>query len=267
MVSDTPRTSSEPRKPEEASPFPNAVPQRDTAAAPPPAASSQPRRELPEAAPLPKRTQAEAEAAKAAGLNAISPEAKLAQQPAQPALPSPAPLASLESRTPQAFRTQPPPPDASAARARADAGRASTTEGARVGSTAPEGARTDPVQPPAPVAALSSPPPTAVNPAPQAFRGAPVARSPQADKANADGAGLRRGESDSQVLELRKERTAKTAGVPMTPEAWVAKIVALVNDGKRDEAERELVDFRSAFPDADDRLPASLKDWARTIRR
>ena len=74
-------------------------------------------------------------------------------------------------------------------------------------------------------------------------------------------------ENEARVLELRKERNADAASVGLTPEAWVARIVSLVDAGQRDEAARALVAFRSAYPEADDRLPESLRAWAQTVKR
>lgn len=88
------------------------------------------------------------------------------------------------------------------------------------------------------------------------------AQAPAA-KASASGA-LRR---DEATIELRKQRTADSPHDRLAPGAWVAKIVALMNAGQRDEAARELRAFRNAYGDADTRLPESLRAWAATVKR
>ena len=46
------------------------------------------------------------------------------------------------------------------------------------------------------------------------------------------------------------------------PDAWIAAIRKLRDDGNTTQALRELRDFRSVVPDAERRLPADLRDWA-----
>ncbi len=45
------------------------------------------------------------------------------------------------------------------------------------------------------------------------------------------------------------------------PEAWIARIRKLRDDGNVAEAQSELRDFRAAFTDAEQRLPPDLRDW------
>ena len=52
-----------------------------------------------------------------------------------------------------------------------------------------------------------------------------------------------------------------------SPEQWIARIRALLGDGKSEDAARELIAFRAAYPDADARLPAELHAWAATVKR
>ena len=42
---------------------------------------------------------------------------------------------------------------------------------------------------------------------------------------------------------------------------WIAKIRRLRDEGKLDEAAKELAAFRAAYPDHEQRLPADLRDW------
>ncbi len=59
---------------------------------------------------------------------------------------------------------------------------------------------------------------------------------------------------------------AAPAAIP-PPAEFVARIEALLAAGRTDEAARELNRFRTAFPDADTRLPQALRAWAATVER
>jgi len=52
-----------------------------------------------------------------------------------------------------------------------------------------------------------------------------------------------------------------------SPESYVLRIRELHEAGRLDEAARELVAFRSAYPDADAKLPPALRAWAATIQK
>jgi len=52
----------------------------------------------------------------------------------------------------------------------------------------------------------------------------------------------------------------------LSAEDFIARIHALRERGAQDEALRELARFRAAYPDADTRLPADLREWAKTVR-
>jgi hypothetical protein len=52
-----------------------------------------------------------------------------------------------------------------------------------------------------------------------------------------------------------------------TPESFVLRIRELHEAGRLDEAARELVAFRKAYPDADAQLPPALRAWAATIQK
>jgi hypothetical protein len=95
---------------------------------------------------------------------------------------------------------------------------------------------------------------------------APAMPSPKAVTAPAAGAAMARvDESSARADGKRRDEAAATP--PLAPDAWVTKIVALMNAGLRDDAARELRAFRNAYPDADNRLPLSLRDWAATVKR
>ena len=55
-------------------------------------------------------------------------------------------------------------------------------------------------------------------------------------------------------------------GTPHSAE-WIARIRALRDEGRIEEAAQELARFRAAFTDADARLPADLRPWADSLRR
>jgi len=52
---------------------------------------------------------------------------------------------------------------------------------------------------------------------------------------------------------------------PQSADAWVARIVDRHATGDLGAAATELRAFRAAFPDADSRLPESLREWAATV--
>ena len=65
---------------------------------------------------------------------------------------------------------------------------------------------------------------------------------------------------------IAKQSAADEAQV-MSPEQRITRIRALLNEGKNEDAARELIALRAAYPDADARLPADLQAWAATIKR
>ena len=96
--------------------------------------------------------------------------------------------------------------------------------------------------------------PAAVASAPVAERAAELMAkraSPAADAATA-AAGV---SAEGRVAALR------------TPESFVLRIRELHEAGRLDEAARELVAFRNAYPDADAKLPPALRAWAATIQK
>src|SRR5947208_1016272 len=66
---------------------------------------------------------------------------------------------------------------------------------------------------------------------------------------------------------LAKQSVAAADVQATSPEQWIARIRALLADGKTQYAEQELIAFRAAYPDADARLPAELRAWAATVKR
>ena len=60
--------------------------------------------------------------------------------------------------------------------------------------------------------------------------------------------------------------SAERALAQRTAEDFVLRIRELHEAGRLDDAARELVAFRSAYPDADAKLPPELRAWAATVR-
>jgi hypothetical protein len=56
------------------------------------------------------------------------------------------------------------------------------------------------------------------------------------------------------------------AAAPAAAE-FVRRIRELHAAGRLDDAARELVAFRKAYPDADAQLPPALREWAATVRK
>jgi hypothetical protein len=50
-----------------------------------------------------------------------------------------------------------------------------------------------------------------------------------------------------------------------SPDDWARRIAALHTSGDLDAAAAELRAFRETYPDADDRLPQSLRSWAASV--
>jgi len=69
------------------------------------------------------------------------------------------------------------------------------------------------------------------------------------------------------MQDARKAEAPLALRTALTPDAWVQRIVALFDAGDREAAERELRAFREEYRDADERLPASLRAWAASVRR
>jgi hypothetical protein len=55
------------------------------------------------------------------------------------------------------------------------------------------------------------------------------------------------------------------AAAQESPDAWARRIAELYDAGDVAAAAAELRAFREAYPDADDRLPKSLRGWAASL--
>ena len=88
-----------------------------------------------------------------------------------------------------------------------------------------------------------------------------------AEQDNAAGALMRREAPRAPAPAIAKQSAASADAQVASPEQWIARIRALLADGKSEDAARELIAFRAAYPDADARLPAELHVWAATVKR
>jgi len=87
------------------------------------------------------------------------------------------------------------------------------------------------------------------------------------EQANAAGAMARSEAPRATAPALAKQSVAAADAQATSPEQWIARIRALLADGKTQYADQELIAFRAAYPDADARLPAELRAWAATVKR
>jgi len=71
--------------------------------------------------------------------------------------------------------------------------------------------------------------------------------------------------ADAARLAAANAGTERTVA-PRPAEDFVLRIRELHEAGRLDEAARELVAFRNAYPDADAKLPPALRAWAATVR-
>ena len=181
--------------------------------------------------------------------------------------------ATVVSDTPPAIRSKPEQvqPSAPAASVGKDNG-----EAPRVASEAPRAPSEAPRAPseaPRAKVRVDRPPPS---PAPaqkmEAERGASAEPFPSRERdaveqANAAGAMARSEAPRATAPALAKQSVAAADAQATSPEQWIARIRALLADGKTQYAEQELIAFRAAYPDADARLPAELRAWAAAVKR
>ncbi len=207
----------------------------------PPAAEPAPRKQQPatvkrDAAPAREAPQAMAEAPRQMPAPAESRVQGFAQSlPAPAAPPPPAPANRNEAAT-EAVRSNAPPP---------------VPFPAAAPRTGEADARKD---------ALADKP---------AAAGAAPGRLAQAPAAAAPAAAFR---ARDEMREAAPQPLAKsTANLDAQtkardPDAWIARIRKLRDEGNTADAIRELREFRDTVPDAERRLPADLRDWAAGLR-
>lgn len=112
-----------------------------------------------------------------------------------------------------------------------------------------------PSPPPPPPSLLAAPPaPVIVAPA------IPAAPAPAAA-----GAARERAQGDEGFRARASKATSEAALAPAVD--YVRRIEALLAAGRTDEATQELQRFRAAYPDADERLPDGLREFAAKVPR
>jgi hypothetical protein len=105
--------------------------------------------------------------------------------------------------------------------------------------------------PPAPAAAASSAPADARN----------------AESARRDAAQSATGAVDRAAAPALAKSAIKDESQARRADEFVARIRRLRSEGKMEEAAQELAAFRTAFADADARLPSDLREWAASVKR
>ena len=65
----------------------------------------------------------------------------------------------------------------------------------------------------------------------------------------------------------RAQSASANNATTRTPDDFVHEIERLRAQGRDADAALALSAFRAAYPDAEARLPASLRDWAKTVAR
>jgi hypothetical protein len=245
-------------------PFPASAPVPVPAAAPEPAAAPAP---APAAAPPPSLARAPASA---------SPSAPIAAASAPPgARDAPGAVGKLEQRAPEPFPAA--PRKIEAAEAKKDAGRA--TQDA---APAPRVAAAPP-----PIASVEQDARSAQRKDVAAERQSAAAGAPPAPAEAAStlasapggtGAPMRMRENTAVRDEMRAQAAPQPLAkqAPMNaaeakqkardPDAWIARIRKLRDDGNTAEAIRELREFREYVPNADRRIPPDLRDLANAVR-
>jgi hypothetical protein len=74
------------------------------------------------------------------------------------------------------------------------------------------------------------------------------------------------GASPSRMLAKKAASLDELRAQARDPDAWIARIRKLRDEGNTAEALRELREFRNLVPDADQRLPSDLLAWANTVK-
>jgi hypothetical protein len=174
-----------------------------------------------------------------------------------PTAPAPAPSAPApdRARAPASAAGFAPAPSAAPAPARAAATTSSAAEVERSAALQPFAEAVPATPAPAPAMRSNESSSTSAAPAPPPA----VLRAREAktmrDETSAGAAGVTGALAKNATPE---ELRAKARD----PDAWIAAIRKLRDDGNTAQALRELHDFRSVVPDAERRLPADLRDWA-----
>lgn len=199
------------------------------------------------------------------------PPPSTALAPAPAAAPSSAPASALSASpapAPALARGASVPAPAPALAADSDARKDVAGERQQLaGALAPPPAAPAPAQPARATESVMTAKPAAPSPAPAmamrsrdmgAARNEPQSAIGGAPQSAATGAAAPLAKTAAVTDELRAKAR--------DPDAWIARIRKLRDEGNVAEAMRELRDFRNLVPDAERRLPADLRDWANTVK-
>lgn len=86
-----------------------------------------------------------------------------------------------------------------------------------------------------------------------------VGVAPRSPADAGDAAGALQAPTSARLANL----SASTQAKAREPEAWIARIRKLREEGHTEEAKKELREFRAAFGDAEQRLPLELREWVK----
>ena len=161
------------------------------------------------------------------------------------AMPPPAPQSAAADEPRQSGRVTPRAPDSFPAAARtkseaSSADRSASNEAPLRESGQKQGGVTAPLEPSREHEAASE--------------GGNAARSP-------GGAGDATGALHETAPARLAKLSSSTQAKARDPKAWIARIHKLREEGRIEEAQKELREFRAAFVDAEQRLPPELRDW------
>lgn len=189
---------------------------------------------------------------------ANSERSPIAMAPPPPP-PSPAPLPGSTMRAPEPFPAATPPPSAPSA---PEGVRAQAAEPGRANDAASRLAETD-ARKDAPAERRQAPaaPPAAAPALAGRMMQAPMPAS-SATMAPRDELGT--AAAAKPLAKTTANQDAQTKA--RDPDAWIARIRKLRDEGSTADALRELREFRDAVPDAERRLPADLREWAAAVR-
>lgn len=164
-----------------------------------------------------------------------------ALKPAAPA-PEPFPAGTMKREAKQSAAELAPPPTSMPAEAPAGGALAGKLATAPTPSTREEAARDEP-RASAPVAQSAAP--------------APMRRLQEAESQRA---GAPMAAATNAAADTTTSARAKVQPKLAVPD-WITLIRKLRDEGKTDEAAKELVAFRAAYPDHERLLPPDLRDW------
>ena len=201
--------------------------------------------------------------------------------------PAPPPAASVQKLEAPAADTIPPPRDKSPPPVTAQ--REPAVAAMRTPTPAPDTkpVEREPRRAQAPASKPQAPPPAAPQPFPDAntmvppaapaqalveqeTKSAADARADEADAVRQRAAGTLAAapaRSEAQSAPGTGKEPRETERAARTPAAWIEEIRKLYETQRFTDAARELNAFRTAYVDADARLPESLRAWAATVAR